>query len=696
MNYIFIPNAVALLILGLFTWRQSPSRLSATYLVTNIAVAVWALCYMLLHEFQTLVPVNLVSQIQLVAALTFANGHFDISLRYPDPKRLPGPFLRWLNYTVFIVLAALIVFSDVVSVAVLQEGSVVFVDGPGYTVYSLYLALLGILVIANLIISYRRYPAYRIRVGYMLTGLALFIAFGIIFDLVLVVMGNYDWLVLGHLGSIFPSLFFAYAFSKYDLLDMRMVVDRYTAKIIVGALATLSLYLAFQLSFSSPSISLLLICVIALLWAFNATKLELFLVSTARRRFVRNWYEPEDILNRLAERLESIKNRAQIFHVLSEEVDEVFELESVHRIVAMRDDDDRLISYQLSANDADQASEVLAIDDALILECIEHKQLSLLSDFAEEHQSRLSAWGHQNPENTLVVPFFSPEFLEGVLILGERSSQEEFSVKDKQFLSRLMRYVAAILYRLTPFEKLEKQYFENQRRLHQAEIQLVRGEKTRAIAHATRQAHHEIRTPLNIIRMAVNRIKSLESIEKYRKITEEQIDRAMEIVDETLIITDGVSDEQERYQAVDVNLIIQRSLKLQQEGPHKHVLDLMENAPLIEGIPGEIQVLLSNLIKNALEAMPDGGTLTIRTYVELAEFVVTVADTGGGIDADVREKIWEPYFSGKATSVGNSTAGRGWGLTICNRIVTEHKGSIQCDSELNKGTQFTVRLPLSH
>ena len=681
--------------LGLFTWRQNPNRLSATYLVTNVSVAIWALCYMLLHEFQALVPVNLVSQIQLVSALVFANGHFDISVRYPDPSRLPGPIVRWLNIAVFLTLSGLVLFSDVVSRAVLQEGNVVFVDGPGYTVYALYLMVLGLALITNLIISYRRYPAYRIRLGYMLTGLGLFIAFGVIFDLVLVVLGNYDWLVLGHLGSIFPSLFFAYAFSKYDLLDMQMLVDRYTAKIIVSALAVLSLYLAFQLSFTAPSISLLLICAIALFWAFNAARLELFLVSTARRRFVKNWYEPEDILNRLAEKLEIIKNRAEILQTLSEEIDDVFELESIQRIVALRDKEDHLVSYQLIFNDVDRPRESLSVDDFVIQECIEMNRLSPLSDYSKVMQARVLGWGHSNSDAVLIVPFFSPEHLEGVLILGERSSQEEFSVKDRQFLTRLMRYVAAILYRLTPFERLEKQYFENQRRLHQAEIQLVRAEKTRAIAHATRQAHHEIRTPLNIIRMAVNRIKSLDSIEKYRKITEEQIERAMEIVDETLIITDGVEDEEERYQAVDVNQILQRSLRLQEEGPHTHSLDLDAGAPRINAIPGEIQVLFSNLIKNALEAMPEGGTLSIRSFVELGELVVVIADTGQGIDPQLREKIWEPYFSGKTTGAGNSTAGRGWGLTICNRIVTELKGSIQCDSAIGKGTRFTVRLPIT-
>ncbi len=695
MNYLFIPNAIVLLILGLFTWRQNPGRLSATYLVTNVAVAIWALCYMLLHEFQARVPVNLVSQVQLISALLFALGHWDISVRYPDPARVPGPVFRGIQVVIFAVFCGLILFSDVVSVARLEQGAVVFVDGPGYTVYALYLVGVGVLVISNLIISYRRYPEHRIRVAYMLTGLGLFILCGIVFDLVLVVLGNYDWLVLGHLGSLFPSLFFAYAFSKHDLLDIRMAVDRYTAKLIVAALAMTCLVLAFQLAPQFPALSLLLICVIALLWAMNAARLEVFLVSTARRRFVRSWYEPEEILNRLAEKLSSVKNRAEIFATLSEEMDEVFELERLHRIVAVRDADDVLLRYQLFASESDRVLETLSPEDPFLLECEQREDPRELASFSVHTQTRFSALGHADPEKTLVLVFFSPEHLEGVLIVGERSSQEEFSKRDRLFLSRLMRYVAAILYRLTPFEKLEKLYFENQRRQHQAEIQLVRVDKSRAIAHATRQAHHEIRTPLNIIRMAAHRMKSVDSIEKYRQIIDEQIERAMEIVDETLAITDENAQENDRFQAVDINAVLLRCMKLLPEGPHRRVIELDERAPHVFGIPGELQVLFSNLIKNAVESMPEGGVLRVSSVAELQELVVTVADTGCGIAPELREKIWEPYFSGKITAAGNLTAGRGWGLTICNRIITEHKGSIQCESTLGKGSRFIVRMPLN-
>ncbi|MES3008790.1 MAG: ATP-binding protein [Pseudomonadota bacterium] len=708
MNYIFVPNAIVLVLLGVYTWRQNPGRLSWTYLMTNLAVAIWALCFMVLHELQGLLPTNPVSQLQLVSALVFSNGYFYTSVLYPRVRlgawpgvvNRPGFFskvLHGLNALAGLSFAVLILFSDVVSRAVLEEGAVVYIDGAGYLYYSIYLVLLSTLTVVNLIISYRRYPEYRVRVAYMLTGIALFIFSAIFFDLILVLYGNYDLLVFGHLASLFPSLFFAYAISKHDLLDIRMVVQRNTAKLIVASLIITSLYLAFQLSFSSPAASLLLICVLGVAWALGAAPLELLLVTTARRKFVHGWYDAEDILNRLSGKLEQEKNRQDIFRQLIEELDNTFELERAHYVVAVRGETDQLQGYELfAAHNAGRESEVIAaldVDDDFLAACRSHGGLAGLEEFSVVAQQRFFALGHTRPELCLVIPCFSPEILEGVLILGERSNQEHFSRKDRQFLTRLRGYVSAILYRLTPFEKLEKLYAENQKRLHEAEIELMRAEKSRAIAHATRQAHHEIRTPLNIIRLSVRRIRDLESVAKYREIVEAQVERAMEIVDETLAITDADADAEERLQLVDINQILTRCLRLAPESSHDKVLDLQRDLPTVEGNPGEIQVLFSNLIKNALEAMPETGSLRIRSRAERDEVMVTVSDTGIGIAPELSEKIWEPYFSGKVTAAGNATAKRGWGLTICNRIITEHKGTIQFSSRPGLGTTFTVRLP---
>ena len=92
--------------------------------------------------------------------------------------------------------------------------------------------------------------------------------------------------------------------------------------------------------------------------------------------------------------------------------------------------------------------------------------------------------------------------------------------------------------------------------------------------------------------------------------------------------------------------------------------------------------------------MPDGGSLSIQSRISDNLAIVEFTDTGIGIAEELRERVWEPYFSGHATHVGNSTAGRGWGLTIVNRIISEHKGTINFTSVVGEGTAFTIKLPL--
>jgi signal transduction histidine kinase len=96
-----------------------------------------------------------------------------------------------------------------------------------------------------------------------------------------------------------------------------------------------------------------------------------------------------------------------------------------------------------------------------------------------------------------------------------------------------------------------------------------------------------------------------------------------------------------------------------------------------------------NLVENALQAMPDGGTLELSVLPDEAagEAVLAVRDTGSGLDPDVKKKLFEPYFSTKSS-------GTGLGLAIVLRSVEAHKGTVEVDSELGRGTTFRIRLPL--
>jgi signal transduction histidine kinase len=98
---------------------------------------------------------------------------------------------------------------------------------------------------------------------------------------------------------------------------------------------------------------------------------------------------------------------------------------------------------------------------------------------------------------------------------------------------------------------------------------------------------------------------------------------------------------------------------------------------------------LLNLMLNAVQAMPNGGELTLQAAAENQQVVLSLIDTGAGIAPDVLPKIFRPFFSTKAKS-----GGTGLGLPTTQKIIAAHHGSIDVQSDVGKGTKFTIRLPI--
>jgi signal transduction histidine kinase len=109
--------------------------------------------------------------------------------------------------------------------------------------------------------------------------------------------------------------------------------------------------------------------------------------------------------------------------------------------------------------------------------------------------------------------------------------------------------------------------------------------------------------------------------------------------------------------------------------------------PAVNFDPKQVHQVLINLLKNALEAMPDGGEITITSRVKGANAEISLSDTGEGMPPEVAGKIFQPYFTTK-------DKGTGLGLAICQGIISEHGGTISVTSAPGQGTTFTIQLPL--
>jgi PAS domain S-box-containing protein len=120
------------------------------------------------------------------------------------------------------------------------------------------------------------------------------------------------------------------------------------------------------------------------------------------------------------------------------------------------------------------------------------------------------------------------------------------------------------------------------------------------------------------------------------------------------------------------------------------VITQYTNLPLISCYPDELNQVWTNLIHNALQAMDNKGKLSIRAFTKGDAIVVSVSDTGKGIPEEIKSRIFEPFFTTKPVGEGS-----GLGLDIVRKIVEKHQGTIAVDSEVDKGTTFTIILPMN-
>ena len=150
------------------------------------------------------------------------------------------------------------------------------------------------------------------------------------------------------------------------------------------------------------------------------------------------------------------------------------------------------------------------------------------------------------------------------------------------------------------------------------------------------------------------------------------------------------------FARVDMNEIIEQCVPLTQpkwkdyalaEG-RKIVVTLdLGKVPAILGNASDLREIATNLVFNAVDAMPQGGTITLRSSADAAEVIFEVIDTGAGMTQEVRQRCLEPFFSTKGEK------GTGLGLSMVFGIVSRHEGTVEIDSEEGKGTTFRVRLP---
>jgi two-component system, NtrC family, sensor kinase len=239
--------------------------------------------------------------------------------------------------------------------------------------------------------------------------------------------------------------------------------------------------------------------------------------------------------------------------------------------------------------------------------------------------------------------------------------------------------------------RINEELFETQKSLARSERLAVAGQLAASIAH-------EIGTPLNSIsghvQLMARRKTGEVATDRRLQIIQKQIDNIVRTVKQLLSWTRKFDL---RFEPVDIRRVLEEAVLLSSPALELRKIKVRTQFPAqgpnIYGDTGYLQQVFLNLINNSIDAMPRGGTLQFRLILpgpgDARNLAVEVKDTGEGIAPENLDHIFDPMFTTKRMGTG-----AGLGLAICNQIVHQHGGSIEVESELSRGTRFTIALPL--
>ncbi|SHJ57662.1 PAS domain S-box-containing protein [Desulfatibacillum alkenivorans DSM 16219] len=233
-----------------------------------------------------------------------------------------------------------------------------------------------------------------------------------------------------------------------------------------------------------------------------------------------------------------------------------------------------------------------------------------------------------------------------------------------------------------------------EQKLNNVKEQLLQSEKLAAMGKLTSQLAHELNNPLFGIMNTLELLKTeIPETSKRRKILDMALSETVRISEMLKKMLSFSKPDQEERQITDINTILEELLLLHerqlQENDVKVVRDLAEGLEPVMASKNQLRQVFLNVIANARDAMPEGGTFTITSRAQGDFIYIDLADTGVGIPEENLSKIFDTFFTTKG-----SVQGVGLGLSVCYGFIRDHGGDIKVSSVPGEGTTFTVSLPI--
>lgn len=550
-----------------------------------------------------------------------------------------------------------------------------------------------------------RYILLGLGVGSFLIGLNILPVSGIDFY----PMGNF---------SFVPAIILSYGLLKYDPLDIGMAIRKgviYTTLTLVLTLAyTLLVFIVntlFVERFFEKNIILPFALALFMVFLFNPTQVAV--QNFIDRLFYRGKYDYQKLLHEISGELTTFLDFVSLKNFLLKSIKEALNPEFALLFIL----DERRGIYEAYTDEEKDVSlnreYSLDIHHPLVLYLKTYpKPLNVYDIHRIPRQFDIEAIGKffHSERISLVIPFMTKNSLVGFLVLGQKRSGELYISGDIHLLETVANQCAIAVENAKIYSELETLNRELERKVEErtadlirTQQQLIRSESLAAIGQLVAGTAHELNNPLasasSLIQSTVETVTEWQ-INDGRKdeilddlqFSLKELKRAAQIIKSLL----SVSRQTQTYtEPVNMNAVLEDALRVLNNQIKNLPVSIEKHydtaLPEVEGNFANLGQVFINIIKNAVESLPNGrGSVVLRTMYDSKNdsVIVECEDNGQGIPEDVLPEIFNPFFTTKP--VGKGT---GLGLYITHEIVRRHGGTIDVVSETGKGTLVRVCIP---
>ncbi len=681
--------------LGLLVYfRPSPHRtVNVSFSLFTWALAGWALSILLMFLFIEPNWKLFWGRMSFLAASNIGSTFLFFSLVFPREMKPVSSVKRALIFLPS-TLFAFISMTDWMVRSVRWDTMTVNY-GPAHSIFSIYIILAVSGGIVSLIRSYRHSVGLeRLQVKYCFLGTFIATLPATTLNLILPLLGTSRLSHLGPATTLIMVSFITYSILEHRLMDINIVLKKGTTYVFLMLLLFVpsSLLIVYaekvffhRIDYLFSVITLLTLFFVALFFNIIKRGTE----KAVEQLFFRNHYDYRETLGKFSKAMVTILDLQSLSKKIIETITQTMGVEKASLFLLNEEKggyyllESKKVTVTLPPSGLPQGDplprylqnvkEVVVREE--LSKGVHVQELATVVQSMTELQAEVS------------IPLISKGQLTGMINLSHKFNRDVYSHEDIELLFTLANQASIAVENARLYEDLKR-----------SKSYIRRADRLASLGTLTAGLAHEIRNPLVAIKtltqLLPDRLEDEEFRNHFLQIASGEVDRISSLVNELL---EFARPSEPKLEMEDINAILEGMLLLISTETKKKFVQVVKeytpDLPLVRVDREQIKQVFLNVLLNALEATPENGAITVKTrsflkpggehYVQ-----VEVTDTGCGIPSEYLEDIFTPFFTTKIK-------GSGLGLSISNQIIQDHKGYIDVESYVNRGSTFFINLPIS-